>query len=92
MNFKELYREVSKQNDITLGSSKEICQSVFEIISNQLGIGDTVKISGFGTFELRTREARIGLNPRTKEKLEIPEKKYPVFKAAKALKDITQEA
>lgn len=92
MNFKELYREVSKQNGITLASSKDICQSVFDIMSNQLGIGETVKINGFGTFELRTREARVGFNPRTQEKLEIPEKKYPVFKAAKALKDIAKDA
>ena len=92
MNFKELYREVAKQNGITLSSSKEICQSVFDVIKSQLGINETVRINGFGTFELRTREARVGFNPRTQEKLEIPESRYPVFKAAKALKDIAKEA
>jgi nucleoid DNA-binding protein len=52
-----------------------------------LAKGDKVAISGFGNFEVKAREARVGRNPRTKETIEIPATKLPAFKAAKALKD-----
>jgi DNA-binding protein HU-beta len=49
--------------------------------------GDKVQISGFGIFEVKAREARVGRNPRTKESIQIPATRLPAFKASKALKD-----
>ena len=56
-------------------------------MTNALCQGDKVQLSGFGTFEVKAREARIGRNPHTKEAIEIPATKVPGFKASKALKD-----
>ena len=50
-------------------------------------LSDKVSLIGFGTFSVKTRAARTGLNPRTKETIEIPESKVPAFKAGSALKD-----
>ena len=47
-----------------------------------------MQLTGFGTFEVKEREARVGRNPRTKETVEIPATRTPAFKASKALKDI----
>ena len=57
------------------------------LLSRGLKKGDKVQVFGFGNFEVKTREARTGRNPRTKETIQIPATKLPVFKAAKALKD-----
>ena len=53
-----------------------------------LAEGDEVRLVGFGTFEVKKREARIGRNPKTKEEIQIPATKVPAFKPGKALKDI----
>ena len=54
-------------------------------------LGDKVQLVGFGSFEVKSRAARTGRNPRTKEVVEIPASKVPVFKAGKALKDAVAE-
>jgi DNA-binding protein HU-beta len=56
-------------------------------ISGALDKGNKVQITGFGTFEVRTRKARTGVRPGTKTKIKIPASKYPAFKPGKALKD-----
>ena len=61
--------------------------AVFDSVKDALAEGDKVSLIGFGTFSVKTRAARTGLNPRTKETIEIPESKVPAFKAGKALKD-----
>ena len=50
--------------------------------------GEKVQLSGFGTFDVKAREARIGRNPHTKETIDIPATNVPVFKASKALRDL----
>ena len=61
--------------------------AVFDSITDALKSGDKVQLVGFGTFAVRSRAAKEGLNPRTKEKISIPASKVPGFKAGKALKD-----
>ena len=56
-------------------------------ITSALQGGDKVQLVGFGTFEVRERAAKMGVNPKTKEKIEIAATKAPAFKAGKALKD-----
>ena len=53
--------------------------------------GEKVQLVGFGSFEVKTRAARVGRNPKTKEEIQIPASKVPVFKAGKALKDAVAE-
>ena len=60
-------------------------------ITDALVSGDKVQIVGFGTFEVRQRDAKEAINPRTKEKIQIPAKKAPAFKAGKALKDVVNK-
>ena len=61
--------------------------ATLETITESLVKGDKVNISGFGIFEVKNREARVGRNPRTKETIQIPAAKLPAFKASKTLKD-----
>ena len=56
--------------------------------AEKAGAGDKVQLVGFGTFEVRNREARTGKNPRTGEAIQIAASKVPAFKAGKALKDV----
>ena len=61
--------------------------AVFDAITKSLGRGEEVAVAGFGTFRVTKRAARMGVNPRTGEKIQIAAKTLPKFKAAKALKD-----
>ncbi len=65
----------------------ELVNELFDTIVDSLQNGDTVDVFGFGKFEVKERAERQGLNPSTKEKITIPAKKVPGFKASKALKD-----
>lgn len=66
---------------------KDIVARTFEEISTALNNGENVQLSGFGTFELRQRSERQGVNPRTKEAITIPASKTVGFKPGKALKE-----
>ncbi len=87
MTKKELIRELAEKNDITVKDSEELVNSVFDIITDHLASGESILISNFGTFEVRTRAKRKGINPSTGETIEIEEQKTPAFKAGKQLKD-----
>ena len=79
---------VDNDGTITVGApTVEGAKVVTEVVS-PLVKGDKVQLSGFGIFETKNREARIGRNPHTKEAIEIPATRVPAFKASKALKDI----
>lgn len=90
MTKTELIEKVAE----TSGHRKKDCEEVLaaftEAVTAALKDGDRVQLVGFGTFELRERAARTGRNPRTKEAVEIPASRAPVFKAGKALKDAVQ--
>ena len=87
MNKTELVAAVSEKTGIAKKDAERAVSALFETITAQLVNGQKVQISGFGTFEIKEREARVGRNPRTKEAIEIPASKAPAFKASKALKD-----
>ena len=69
------------------GLTKKDTERVINAATAALVKGDKVQVSGFGTFETKEREARVGRNPHTKEAIEIPATRVPTFKASKALKD-----
>lgn len=87
MNKTELVAAVAEKSGLSKKDAERMVSATFDTITAQLQKGEKVQISGFGIFEVKEREARVGRNPRTKEAIEIPASKAPVFKASKALKD-----
>ena len=87
MNKTELVAIVAEKSGIAKKDAERVVSATFETITAQLMKGEKVQISGFGIFEVKEREARVGRNPRTKEAIAIPASKAPAFKASKALKD-----
>jgi integration host factor subunit beta len=67
--------------------SETIVETIFESIIGALQKGEKIEIRGFGSFRTRERRGRVGRNPKTGEKVEVPAKKIPFFKPSKELKD-----
>ena len=88
MNKTELIAIVAEKSGITKKDAERVVAATFETIAAQLQAGEKVQISGFGIFEVKEREARVGRNPRTKESIQIPAAKVPAFKPSKTLKDL----
>ncbi|MBQ3068536.1 MAG: HU family DNA-binding protein [Clostridia bacterium] len=87
MKKAELIEVVASKAGLTKKDADKAISAVVEAITEALAKGDKVQLVGFGTFDVRERSARTGLNPRTKETIEIPASKQPAFKAGQALKD-----
>ena len=87
MNKTELIATVAEKSGITKKDAERVVNAALDTITASLIAGDKVQLSGFGIFEVKQREARIGRNPRTKEAIDIPASRQPAFKASKALKN-----
>lgn len=87
MNKAELINAVADKTNLTKKDAEAAVSAVIEVITETLAKDEKVQLVGFGSFEVKSRAARIGRNPRTKEQISIPASKLPVFKAGKALKD-----
>ena len=87
MNKTELVKAIAADAGLTNKDAEKALSAAIVAITKALAAGDKVSVLGFGTFEVRERGARTGLNPRTGEKLEIAATKVPAFKAGQALKD-----
>lgn len=87
MNKKELVASVAEKAEISKKDADAAVKAVTEVITEALAQGDKISLVGFGTFSVRERAARSGINPLTKEKMEIAAAKVPAFKAGSALKD-----
>ena len=83
----DLVDKVAEKSGLTKKDSSKAVDAVFAAITEALSSGDKVQLVGFGTFETRKREARKGINPRTREELDIPAKIVPVFRPGRALRD-----
>ena len=83
----DLIEEVLKVAELPRKESETIVETIFESIIDALQKGDKIEIRGFGSFRTRQRRGRIGRNPKTGEKVEVPAKKIPFFKPSKELKD-----
>ena len=90
MTKKELIDAVAEATGATKASTKEAIDAALEAITNKLAEGETVDLAGFGKFTVKERAAHAGINPATKEKIEVAASKSVGFKAAKALKDSVQ--
>ena len=88
MNKTELIAAVAEKTGMTKKDAERVINATIETVESGLVKGDKVSISGFGIFEVKARDARVGRNPRTKETIQIPATRLPVFKASKALKEL----
>ena len=87
MNKTELIKAVAEAAGVSQKEAGAVIDATFNCIAQKMAEGDKIQLVGFGTFEVRERAAREGLNPQTKEKVAIAACKVPAFKPGKALKD-----
>ena len=88
MNKQELISAAAEKTGFSKKDTEATVTAVLETIISALEDNEEVQLVGFGSFEVKERAARIGRNPKTKEAIEIPASKAPVFKPSKALKDV----
>ena len=87
MNKVELSAAIANETGLSKKDSEAVVKAFVDVVTEELKKGGKVQLVGFGSFETKTRNARIGRNPRTKEEIQIPASRVPVFKVGKALKD-----
>ncbi len=83
----ELVNKIAAKADVSKKDAEKALNAVVDSISEALSAGEKITLVGFGTFEVKARNAKVGINPRTKAQIKIPARKVPTFKAGKALKD-----
>ena len=87
MNKSQLSAHVAAETSVTRATADRLVDAVFSAIADALARDETVAIAGFGKFDVRSRAARTGRNPRTGEPVAIAASRTPSFKPAKALRD-----
>ncbi len=87
MTKAELVTKVAEKSGLTKKDTEKAIAGMIDTITDTLANGESIQLVGFGTFEVRERAARTGINPRTKEQIKIEATKVPAFKAGRALKD-----
>ena len=92
MTKADLIEEVARITEVTRRDSEVIVETIFDSIVHSLRAGDKIEIRGFGSFRTRQRNSRIGRNPKTGDRVDVPAKKIPFFKPSKELKDLVNLA
>ena len=88
MTKADLVEEVTLLGDLTRRDGEKIVDTIFDSVIHALRSGDKIEIRGFGSFRIRQRRPRVGRNPKTGAKVEVPAKRVPYFKASKELRDL----
>ncbi len=88
MTKQDVIDAIVKQTKATKKDVNIFLDVFMDTVKKTLKSGDKLTLTGFGTFEVRERAARKGINPRTKQEIKIPASKYPAFKPGKGLKDV----
>lgn len=88
MTKADLIEDVSQVVEMSRKDSEVIVETIFDSIIKSLHAGDKIEIRGFGSFRTRPRKARIGRNPKTGARVDVPAKRIPFFKPSKELKDL----
>lgn len=91
MKKTELIAAVAEKSGISKKDAEKAVTAVIDTIIETVAAGDKIQLTGFGTFEQRTRNARTGCDPRTGKSIEIPASKVPAFKAGKGFKDVVNK-
>jgi len=92
MTKADLIEEVARVVEVTRKDSEVIVDAIFESVVRALRNGDKIEIRGFGSFRTRQRQPRIGRNPKTGARVDVPSKRIPYFKPSKELKDLVNDA
>jgi integration host factor subunit beta len=92
MTKADLIEEVARITDVTRRDSEVIVETIFDSIVHSLRAGDKIEIRGFGSFRTRQRNSRVGRNPKTGDRVDVPAKKIPFFKPSKELKDLVNSS
>ena len=87
MNKTDLITAAAEKSGLSKKDAERVVNALLDTVTASLAKGEKVQISGFGIFETKEREARVGRNPHTKQAIEIPATRVPAFKPSKALKD-----
>ncbi len=87
MNKSELSAVIAEKTGLSKKDSENVVNLTFDTIKETIETGEKVQLAGFGIFDVKTRDARMGRNPKTKEEIQIPSSRVPVFKASKAFKE-----
>lgn len=87
MTKTELIEELAERANLTKRAAEDAINTLLDVVTEQLAQGNKVTLTGFGTFLVRTRAARMGRNPQTGEPIHIPEQETPAFRAGSNLKD-----
>ncbi|MGD0778478.1 MAG: HU family DNA-binding protein [Candidatus Solibacter sp.] len=90
MTRADLTEEVYRAIGMPLKESDLIVRAIFDSVVRALRSGDKVEIRGFGSFHTRQRRARIGRNPKTGARVQVPTKKIPFFKPSKELRELVE--
>jgi integration host factor subunit beta len=91
MTKADLIEDVSHVVEITRRESEVIVESIFDGIVRAVRAGDKIEIRGFGSFHTRQRQSRVGRNPKTGARVDVPAKKIPYFKPSRELKKIVND-
>ena len=91
MNKGELVDAIAKRADVTKKQADAVLSAALDAIMEAVSEGDKVTLVGFGSFESRERKAREGRNPKTGDKMEIPETTVPAFSAGKSFKELVAQ-
>lgn len=87
INKDTLVDAISSKTEISKKEIEAVIETLLEKITEEIRTGNKVTLTGFGTFKVSNRAAREGINPQTKEKIQIPAMTVPKFTAGKALKE-----
>jgi len=90
MNKAELIEEVSNKTGLTKKETGNVIDALTDTIQKTLSKEEKITLAGFGTFQVMERKARRGVNPRTRETIQIPAKKVPKFKAGRKLREVVK--
>lgn len=91
MNKSELAAKMAEKSGLKKAEAEKALKAFIDTVTEELVNGGDVRLVGFGTFDVKEREARTGVNPRTGEKMEIAASKSPRFKVGKAFKDAVNQ-
>ncbi len=91
MTKADLVEKIAVQVELSKKESEQVVNAVFRSIIDALAQGDKVELRGFGSFRTRLRDSRIGRNPKTGDKVDVPQKSVPFFKPGKHLKQLVND-
>ncbi len=91
MTKAELVEEVSGKTGLPKKQAEIVVNTVFESIVETLKTGEKIELRGFGSFRIRQRDSRMGRNPKTGERVDVPAKRIPYFKPGKELRELLNQ-